>query len=326
MNRRLLVLLAATLVGAGPMVTGCGSGTNIPEPARVAPVNPRPDLTVIDAVPGSETDDSCNPEASLRPGPMSKPGAMPPGSPLATIVANGRVRVGVDQNTYLFGFRNPTTGQIEGFDIDIAREIARDIFGDPDKIELRTVAAADRIPALRDKQVDLIVRNFSATCERRKDVDFSGVYYRAAQRILAPRDSGIKTGADLADKTVCVTRGTTAAAPLFALKQAPRQVLGATNWTDCLAALQQGHVDALSGDDPILYGLVAQDLNLEVVGEVLGTDNYAVGIAQGNPELVRYVNSVLERIRSDGTWERIYDTRLSVLGPSPGPPVPRYRE
>ncbi|MFD0364890.1 glutamate ABC transporter substrate-binding protein [Nocardia sp. GCM10030253] len=322
MNKR---LLAATLVGICALVTACGSGTTVPDPTRVAAVNPRPDLTEITTAPGSEADDSCNPEVSQRPGQLPRPGAMPPGSPMAAIVANGRLRVGVDQNTYLFGFRNPTTGQLEGFDIDIAREIARDLFGDPDKIELRSVAAADRIPALRNKQVDLIVRTFSATCERRRDIDFSGVYYRAAQRILAPKNSGIKTAADLADKVVCVTRGTTAPGPLFGLPEKPT-IMGAGNWTDCLAALQQGHVDALSGDDPILFGLVAQDRNLEVVGEAIGTGAYAVGIAQGNPELVRFVNGVLERIRTDGTWQRIYNARLSPLGPSPGPPTPRYAE
>jgi polar amino acid transport system substrate-binding protein len=304
------LLLAATVVGASALVTACGSGTRVPDPTRVAAVIPQPDLVEITTAPGSESDDSCNPEVSLRPGPLPRPGAMPPGSPMAAIVANGRVRVGVDQNTYLFGFRNPTTGQLEGFDIDIAREIARALFGDPDKIELRSVTAADRIPALRDKQVDVIVRTFSATCERRRDVDFSAVYYRAGQRILASKNSGIRTSADLADKVVCVTRGTTAPGPLFGLPERPT-IMGAGNWTDCLAALQQGN---------------AQDRNLEVVGEEIGTGAYAVGIAQGNPELVRFVNGVLERIRTDGTWQRVYNARLSPLGTSPGPPVPRYAE
>jgi polar amino acid transport system substrate-binding protein len=85
-------------------------------------------------------------------------------------------------------------------------------------------------------------------------------------------------------------------------------------------------VDAISGDDPILFGLVAQDRNLAVVGDEIGTGAYAVGIAQGNPDLVRFVNGVLERIRTDGTWQRIYNTRLSLLGPSPGPPALRYAD
>lgn len=317
--------LMPALVVVSALVTACGSGIQAPASTNVAAVNPEPDLTEITTPPPTESGGNCDSEASLRPGPLPSPGAMPSGSAMAAIVANGKLRVGVDQNTYLFGFRNPGTGQLEGFDIDIAREIALSLFGDPNRIELRSVTAAERISALQNKQVDLIVRTFSATCERRRDVDFSGVYYRATQRILAVRNAGIRTGADLGGKRVCVTRGTTAPAPLFSLPKRPI-VLGASNWTDCLAALQQGHVDAISGDEPILVGLVAQDRNLEIVGEVIDTGAYAVGIAQGHPDLVRFVNGVLERIRGDGTWQQLYNARLSALGPSPGPPDLRYQE
>ncbi len=305
-------------------VAGCGSGVSAPDPLTVSAVNPTPhDFAEITVPPQSET--ACDAEISLRPGPLPAPGAMPAGSPMAAIRDRGRLRVGVDQNTYLFGFRNPVTGQIEGFDIDIAREIARAIFGDPDRVELRSVTAAERLSALRENKVDLVVRTFSATCQRRQDVDFSAVYYRAAQRILVPTNSAIRSAADLGGKRVCVANGTTAAGPLFELPTRVT-VLGVTNWTDCLAVLQQGDVDAISGDDPILYGLVAQDRNLSVVGEPIGAGAYAVGVAKGSPDLVRFVNGVLERIRADGTWARIRDQRLADLGLDQSPPVPRYSD
>ncbi|MFI7002233.1 glutamate ABC transporter substrate-binding protein [Nocardia sp. NPDC050175] len=317
------LLLAALLVGASVLMTACGSG-DLPTPSTLAAVDPQPaGAAEITTPPQAEGESDCDTEGSLRPGPLPRVGAMPAGSPMATIVANGRLRVGVDQNTYLFGFRDPATGRLEGFDIDIAREVARALFGDPDKIELRSVTAAERISALRDKQVDMVVRTFSATCERRKDVDFSAVYYRAAQRILAPHASGINSANDLAGKRVCVARGTTAPAPLFALPKRPT-VVGVTNWTDCLVALQLGQVDAISGDDPILFGLVAQDHNLEVVGQPVGTGAYAVGLPKGGDDMIRFVNGVLERMRTDGTWRRISEARLGALGQAQDPPEPRY--
>ncbi|MFI9503960.1 glutamate ABC transporter substrate-binding protein [Nocardia sp. NPDC052566] len=316
-------LLAALVIGTAAMLSACGS-TQVPGTEPMAPVNPQPpDFREITTAPQAEGGGTCDVEGSLRPGAQPKPGAMPPGSTMAAIVANGRVRVGVDQNTYLFGFRNPSTGELEGFDIDVAREIARDLFGDPNKVELRSVTASERIPALQNKQVDMIVRTFSATCERRKSVDFSSVYYEATQQILAVRNSGIASGADLAGKRVCVVHGTTSPAPLFTLPQRPK-VLGVSNWTDCLAALQQGHVDAISADYPILVGLVAQDRNLEIVGETIGTGAYAVGVPKGTDDLVRFVNGVLDRMRADGTWRAIYTKRLADLGPPPNPPVPKY--
>ncbi len=181
------IVLALLLVA---LATGCGSA---PPPAAVtvAPVEVWPagvqeGTTVPPPAPAD-----CDVEASLRPGPLPAPGAMPVGSTMAAIAQRGRRIVGVDQNTNLFGFRNPSTGQLEGFDIDVAREIARAIFGDPDRIDLRVVEAGQRESALQSGEVDMVVRTFSITCERRKNVAFSSVYYFANQKILAAVGSGI---------------------------------------------------------------------------------------------------------------------------------------
>ncbi len=313
---------ALAAVAIAWLIAGCGADPHVPQLPGVSAVAPAPPkAALITSAPPADGD--CDAQASLRPGPQPKPGAMPPDSAMARIVAKGRVTVGVDQNTYLFGFRNPATGQLEGFDIDLAREIARDLFGDPDRIELRSVSTADRVPALQRHQVDLVVRTFSTTCDRRREIDFSAVYYQAAQRILTPLDSKVNGKADLSRKRVCVTFGATSARPLFDMPDPP-EVHGVDNWTDCLVQLQQGQVDAVSTDQPILVGLAAQDRNLHVVGEPLGQESYAVGVPKDQPELVRFVNGVLERIRADGTWQRLYAQHLTQLGPSSGPPVPSY--
>jgi polar amino acid transport system substrate-binding protein len=313
---RSLVLLAAAV-----LLAGCGADAAVPQSTSVAPVRPLPpDSQTItpSATPAAQCGD---PTTSLTP----SSGAIAPDSTMARIRAEGRLTVGVDQNTYLFGFRDPSTGQLEGFDIDLAREIARDLFGDPNRIELRSVSTAERVPALTDHRVDLVVRTFSVTCERRRDVSFSSVYFTAAQRILAAKSSGINSASDLDGKRVCVTLGSDSADRLFALHLAhPPTVLGVTNWTDCLVALQQGQVDAVSTDEPILAGLAAQDANLQVVGSPLGYEYYAVGVPHGQDDMVRYVNGVLDRIRGDGTWQRLYNASLSSLGPSTGPPAPHY--
>ncbi|MBF6171596.1 glutamate ABC transporter substrate-binding protein [Nocardia blacklockiae] len=320
MNAR--VLRAALVVASIAVLAACGADPAVPRSGPAAPVNPLPPKArEITTPPG--TDRGCDAEASLRPGAQPAPGAMPAGSTMARIVAKGRVTVGVDQNTYLFGFRDPATGQLEGFDIDLAREIARDLFGDPNRIELRSVSTAERLPALQNKQVDLVVRTFSVTCERRREVDFSTVYYKAAQRILAQRGGPIRALPDLAGKRVCVTFGATSSGPMFTLSNHPT-VLGVDQWTDCLVALQQGQVDAITTDEPILVGLAEQDGNLQVVGDPLGFENYAVGVPKGEDDMVRFVNGVLDRIRGDGTWQRLYSAHLNALGPAAGAPAPRY--
>jgi polar amino acid transport system substrate-binding protein len=319
-------VLRAALAAAGVvLLAGCGADTRVPGAVALSAVQPQPSGARPITAAGA-ADHGCDPEASLRPGPQPRPGAMPPDSTMARIVARGRVIVGVDQNTYLFGFRNPANGQLEGFDIDLAREIAKDLFGDPNRLELRSVTTAERVPNLQKGQVDLVVRTFSSTCERRADVDFSSVYYRAARRILVPIDSGIKSLADLSGRRVCVTVGADSAPPLLALPK-PAVVQGVDNWTDCLVELQQGQVDAISTDEPILVGLREQDSqNLQVVGDPTDFELYAVGVPKGQADMVRFVNGVLERIRGDGTWQRMYADNLAPLGPSPGPPAARYSD
>jgi polar amino acid transport system substrate-binding protein len=248
---------------------------------------------------------------------------MPAGSTMAKIFDRGRLIVGVDQNTYLFGFRNPATGQLEGFDIDIAREIARAIFGDPDRIQLRVVDASQRESVLGNDEVDLVVRTYSITCARKQKVAFSTVYFNANQKVLAVKGSGIESFEALSGKRVCAVSGTTSLSKLFELNPRP-QVFGVATWTDCLLMLQQGQVDAISTDDVVLRGLAHQDPTVEVIGQSVAVEPYGIGIKKENTDLVRFVNGVLEKIRDDGTWQRLYDARLQELGPSAGPPEPRY--
>jgi polar amino acid transport system substrate-binding protein len=314
-----LVLFAFALV-----VSGCASSA-APESVSISPVDPMPSgaAEVTTAAAAGNTD--CDREASLRPGPLPSPGAMPQGSTMATIAERGRLIAGVDQNTDFFGSRNPATGQLEGFDIDIAREIARAIFGDPDRIQLRVVNAKEREAVLASGEVDVVVRTYSITCERKKAVGFSAVYYYADQKILSAKGSGIDSAAALDGKRVCAVSGTTSLAKLLALNPRP-QVFSATAWTDCLVMLQQGQVDAISTDDSVLKGLAAQDPTIDVSGESIAKEPYGIGVNADHPDLVRFVNGVLEKIRRDGTWQRLYDTWLESLGPSPGPPEPRYQD
>lgn len=305
-------------------VAGCGSSV-APVSVSVSPIAPLPaGAAEVTDVPAAGNV-NCDREASLRPGPLPPPGAMPPGSTMATIAQRGRLIVGVDQNTYLFGFRNPATGNLEGFDIDIAREIARAIFGDPNRVQLRVVDASQRESSLQDGDVDIVVRTYSITCGRKKKVDFSAVYFNANQKVLTVKGSGIDSFQALSGKRVCAVSGTTSLSKLFDLTPRPT-IFGATTWTDCLLMLQQGQVDAISTDDVVLKGLAHQDPNVEVVGDSVAVEPYGIGVNREHEDLVRFVNGVLEKIREDGTWERLYDARLRELGPSPGPPAARYQD
>ena len=90
-------------------------------------------------------------------------------------------------------------------------------------------------------------------------------------------------------------------------------------------ALQQGRVDAVSSDDAILLGFQAQDPYTKIVGPRFSREPYGIAINKGDPELVRFVNGVFERMRADGTFSRIYKRWLPEGAPD-HPPTPRYRD
>ncbi|MFY9918725.1 MAG: transporter substrate-binding domain-containing protein, partial [Mycobacterium sp.] len=260
MTARIVTALAAVAL----VVAGCGASPTAPPTVSIAPAPVRPaGAQEITDAPKAAKADCGDAEASLRPGPQPSPGAMPPGSTMAAIQDRGRLIVGVDQNTFMFGYRDPFSGELEGFDIDVAREIARRIFGDPNRIDLQVVEANQREPALESGQVDLVVRTFSITCERKQNIDFSSTYFYANQKILARRGSEIQSAADLSGKRVCSVSGTTSLKRVFDLNPRPT-LIGVTRWTDCLLMLQQGQVDAIRiAEDPACD--LARDVDIEAL-------------------------------------------------------------
>ncbi|MFD9697919.1 glutamate ABC transporter substrate-binding protein [Lentzea sp. NPDC059081] len=310
-----VLLLGACSAGPAPSEV-VPRGGPAPEPANASTVTAAPSSSAAPAP-------SCDATASLRPGVLPPAGQMPAGSTMERILQRGRVIAGVDQNSYLMGFRNSFTGEIEGFDVDVARQIAKALFGDEKKVQFKVVTSAERIPMLKSGAVDVVVRTMTITCDRLKEVDFSQVYYQAGQRVLVRRNSGIGGVEGLADRKVCVAAGSTS---LGNVVTRAKTTVSVPNWTDCLVMLQQGQTDAISTDDTILAGLAAQDPYTEVVGSRFTDESYGVGIPKGQEDLVRFVNGVLERMRADGTWRGIYDRWLSRLGPAPTPPVGRYRD
>ncbi|BDY29310.1 extracellular solute-binding protein [Mycolicibacterium mageritense DSM 44476 = CIP 104973] len=316
--KKLLVLLAAVLTVAGcsqtaPALTIPALTLTPPTPAGMQELPPEPVR-----VPMPDNDD-CNRTASLRPF-SDKAEA---DAAVANIRDRGRLIVGLDIGSNLFSFRDPISGEITGFDVDIAGEVSRDIFGTPAQVEYRILSSADRITALQNNQVDIVVKTMTITCERKKLVNFSTVYLMANQRILASRDSSITQASDLSGKRVCVVDGTTSLQRIQQISPAPI-IVSVVTWSDCLVALQQRQVDAVSTDDSILAGLVAQDPYLHIVGPSMNQEPYGIGVNLENTGLVRVVNGTLDRIRRDGTWNTLYRKWLTVLGPAPSPPAARY--
>ena len=260
---------------------------------------------------------ACNPKASsLRP---SGPLQVTPGSFMEKIRARGYLIAGVDQNTFDFGFRNPFDGQIEGFDIDMIKAVARYI--GVTKVEYKAISDDQRIPDVENGAVDIVAHTMTILCDRLKYVDFSSVYFDAGQRVLVLKSSAARSLTALAGQKVCATTGSDSLARIIAARAIPVRV---PYWTDCLVLLQQGDVAAISTDDTILDGLKAQDPWTMLVGSRLSAEPYGLAISKQHPEFVRFVNAVLEQLRTDGQWAASY--RAWIGSPAPAPPRAEYAD
>ncbi|MFE7319023.1 glutamate ABC transporter substrate-binding protein [Streptomyces sp. NPDC057555] len=310
--------MAVMAAAAAVLVPALGRGDRPPAPGPVethgAQGTGRAAPAAAGCTPGTAT-------RSLRPSPDDGPA-------VERIKKKGQLVVGVDQNTYRWGYRDPDTGQLEGFDIDLARAIAKDILGPDAKVVFQAVPTNQRIPALRQRTVDMVVRTMTINCARREQVAFSTAYFQAGQQVLAPKESSITAFDDsLRGKRVCTAAGSTGEAEL-SHRSHGAQVLTAPNQLDCLVRLQLGQADAVVTDSALAAAQAAQDPTVKLKGRPFTDESYGVAMNKDDPDLVRRVNKVLDDYRSggeDSPWMRAYRKWLKADLPGiSGPPAPQY--
>lgn len=213
---------------------------------------------------------------------------------LSTILKRGKIIVGVKYDTKPFGYINENQ-ELVGYDIDLAKNIAKNILGDENKIEFKQVTPSNRILALNSNQVDMVIATMTITNERKNVIDFSRPYYIAGQAVLVPKDSKIKSMTDLNGKRVIIIFGTTSEKNLRAI--APdADIIGFKTYTSGYNALKQGRADALTSDDTILIGFALSDNSVKLLPKRYTKEPYAIGFKKG-PESVRLEKRVDEIIK-----------------------------
>ena len=238
------------------------------------------------------------------------------GAGLDAIRQRGTLRVGVKYDTPPFGSLDPRSNQVTGFDIDLARAIAGQILGDPNKVELIQVTSGNRIPQVQNGQIDMFLATATITPQRLQEINFSNVYYRAGQSLLVRKDSPIKTYQDLAGKNVCSVQGSTPEQTIRRLVPSA-QVTVFENYTDCFTSLRNGRVDAMTTDNVILSGYQQQDPNnLQLVGGLFTFEPYGAGIGKNNTALTEAVNNALAQIGQSGEYARIHERWLKEAPPA----------
>lgn len=323
MNRRPLTTAVAALVSIAAALVGCTTGDRLPD-ARMEPAP-----TTTEGPPGVVCTDA---EAAERPAVSSyEPLAELPGLTdvvddefVQSLRAKGKLVVGISPDTLLFGARNlgydpaHPNGELpyEGFDIDMLVEVAIALFGGDrttigEHLEFVAIPYSQRLPKLISNEVDIVAHTMTINCRRWKQIAFSAEYFFAGQRILVAKGSKFETIDDLnaAGASVCVPAASTNEANLIADYPDVQRVVPA-DISDCLVLLQQGTVDAVTGDDTVLAGLAAQDPAAVVLGDQFSDEPYGLGINQEHVYFVQFVNRVLADVIDDGRWMESYQRWL----------------
>lgn len=240
--------------------------------------------------------------------------------------AGGKVVIGIKFDQPGLGLKEGDT--YAGFDVEVAKYVAKDL-GYTD-VEFKESPSAQRETLLQSGQVKMIFATYSITDDRKQKISFAGPYFIAGQDLLVRADNSDITGPDsLNGKKLCSVTGSTSAKKIKDNYSSGVQLQEFDTYSKCVEALNAGQIDAVTTDNVILAGFAAQSQykgKLKLVGKPFSEERYGVGIAKGDTELCGKINTALEKMVSDGAWEKALTDTVGGSGfkpdPATNPPKP----
>lgn len=243
------------------------------------------------------------------------PAAAAPRS-LDDIKKSGTIRIGVKYDSPPFGYLDPKNNEVKGFDVELARAIAKQILGNNGKVELVQVNSSSRIPMVQNGDIDFFAATATITEARLKEINFSSVYFRAGQSLLVKKGSPIHNYKELGGHSVCTTQGSTPETTIRRLVPSAN-VQTFETYTDCFTALESGRTESMTTDNGILLGFQQQDpQKLTLTGGLFTFEPYGLGIGKGNEALTKAIDNALVAVQKSGEYARIYKATLGENPPS----------
>ena len=229
------------------------------------------------------------------------------------MVERDGVIVGVKNDQPGLGYEDATSGERSGFDVDIARWIAASLGFDEDQIEYVTIPSANREQEIVNGNIDYYVGTYSITDKRKEQIDFAGPYFLTGQGLLVAADNDDINGPDdLEGKIVCSVTGST---PLQRIRDeySPGDTVEYDTYSQCVEQLKAGSVDAITTDEAILAGYVAQEPDaLKIAGEPFSEERYGVGLEKGDTALLDWINTLFTE--GGDVWTGVFEEHLAPAG------------
>ena len=301
-TRRRALTIAATAVTVALAATGCGDGGSAP------------------ALPGAAGGDKAA-QSVFDAAPVASDAEIPAGSTMDKIRKRGYLTVGGSLDAPLLSQQNPVTGEIEGFDADMAKLLAKYIIGKPE-VKTVTIGTQTREAMLQAKEVDAVFQTYTITPQRATQVAFAGPYLTSGLAVAVKKENTtIKGVQDLAGKKVIVGANTPAVTALPSAAPGSEQVAFATD-PQAVQALLQGRGDAYVQDFTLLASNAKANPGMKVVGQPFTTEPYGIGLHHDDLQFKEFINNWLRKIQADGTWAKVWEATLGTVveGGAPTPP------
>lgn len=230
---------------------------------------------------------------------------------LDKIKSRDKLIVGVKTDSKPFGYKNEK-GEIVGYDVDLAKKLAENILGDPNKIELVEVTSANRIMKLTSGEVDMLVSSFTINSQRKKAVNFSVPYFATGQALMVRKGAKIRSFADLEDKKIGVVIGTTSEQNIkeFAPRAAVKSV---RTYKELHDLLKSGKVDVISSDAAILRGFEIDDSEVILLPGRYTKEYYGIAFRKDeeSESLQNAINGILKKLDTSNFFIMLGKTWVS---------------
>jgi len=230
--------------------------------------------------------------------------------------------IGVKCDFPPFGYID-VQGNNRGYDVAVSRRFATLGFGRPNRIRLKCVTTASRIPTLQAGLVDVIVSTLTWTAARTQVIDYSIPYYAATGRLLVPNNSSIHSIHDLQGKNVVTTRGAIYATWMRNCFKSSN-LLEVDGTAAAVLAVKEGRADTFMFDDAFNLGVATQDPSLKLTNDKFLAVPWGIGIRKGDTAMARWVNAAIRYMANRGEFEKILRANApkkyvgSFLGNVPG--------
>lgn len=247
------------------------------------------------------------------------------GTTMATLASQGSITIGTKYDQPGFGLQG-LDGAPAGFDVEIGKYIASKLGISEDSVEWVETPSATREEVIEQGRVDMVVATYTINDTRKERVTFAGPYYEAGQALMVRSDDTTVTGPEAlrdAGTRVCSVSGSTPSQEILQYIDESQLTLFDV-YSKCADALRTNQVDAVTTDNVILLGFIADsDGAFKLAGDTFTQEPYGIGVTKGDVAFCEFINQTLQEAQSDGAYAQAWDSTAGQIAEVSTPSLPQ---